>query len=511
MRTTFHKLLYLTFLSAFMFNVQAVEVNALFSDHMVLQRDTPTKIWGQGAAGEKVSVTLGSQSKETITDENGQWALKLDPTEAGGPHRLIIKGNNTITINDVLFGEVWVCSGQSNMQWPLTRNRDVDLQALKKHPSTIRIITVPQKGTHVPQSDFNGSWSLASNWETLQHFSAVGYHFGKNLHDVLDIPIGLISCNWGGSAAEAWVSRDLLTPHERYADYIASWKEKEDAGYDAKAAAKANKENTEAWKEAVKEAKAKGEKPPKKPRNDNRHIEGQHRPANLYNGMLKAIMGYGMRGVIWYQGESNTGRAKDYKHLISTLISSWRAEWGIGDFPFYWVNLANFQARTAIPQESSWAELREAQSQTLGLPHTGEALAIDIGEASDIHPGDKQTVGNRLARIALARDYGKSIAWQNPQFDRMEINGARVTLHFKYVGQGLRSVDQREIKGFAIAGSDGHWVWAQAKLEGKDQIIVWNDQVSNPTEVRYNWANNPDGNIYSQERLPLTPFRTTGP
>ena len=502
-----HKLFYFVSLSLLAASSQAVEVNALFSDHMVLQRDVPTKVWGWGTPDEEITVTIAEQEHRGAADAEGNWAISLEPMPAGGPHQLVIQGNNKLVINDLLFGEVWVCSGQSNMRWPIKRSRDHDLIALKKQPENIRIITVPEKGTQISQRDFNGAWTPATNSEALQNFSAVGYHFGKTLNDALDVPIGLICCSWGGSAAEAWVNRDLLEQDPRYAGYLSYWQKKEAEGYDAKAAAAAKIKQKAAWEKAVTLAKSKGEKPPKEPRYDNSHTDGQHRPANLYNGMLKSIMGYSIKGVIWYQGESNAGRAKDYNALFSTLITSWRSEWGLGDFPFYWVNLANFFHPADWPQESPWAELREAQTQTLSLPNTGQALAIDIGEAGDIHPRDKLTVGKRLARIALARDYAKNIAHKNPQLESATLQNSKVSLQIKDVGGGLRLLDRNKAQGFAIAAADRKFVWAKAELNDKDQILVWHDQIKEPVEVRYAWADNPKGNVFSEELLPLTPFR----
>ncbi|MCB1088421.1 MAG: sialate O-acetylesterase, partial [Verrucomicrobiae bacterium] len=327
--------------------------------------------------------------------------------------------------------------------------------------------------------------------------SAVGYFFGRQLLESLDIPIGLIDDAWGGSAAEAWVRRDLLEKDGRFADYLAQWKNTE-ATYDHEAAM-AN------WKTAVEKAKAEKKPLPRQPQNP---LTGQHRPGNLYAGVLHPTIGYGIRGVIWYQGETNASRAANYAELFPFMIEHWRQEWKQGDFPFYWVQLADFMAEQAQPGESSWAELRESQTKTLALPNTGQAVIYDVGEGRDIHPRDKRTVGNRLARIALARDYGIAVPYQSPQYEKMEKKGNKILLTFKDVGGGLYAFDVNEPKGFAIAGADKVWHWASGTIVGANQVEVWSDAVTDPVAVRYAWADNPIANLRSRDNLPVVPFRT---
>jgi sialate O-acetylesterase len=390
------------------------------------------------------------------------------------------------------------------MQWSVNSAKDADLEiATAKYPQ-IRLITVPNLGTQEPQKDFRGQWQPCTP-ETVPGFSAVGYFFGRRLHQVLDIPIGLINDAWGGSACEAWIRRDILAADEKYGPLLKRW-EKLEKGYSE---AKAGYESKLAeWKTAADKAKAEGKEAPRRPANPDDQMRGNSRPGNIYNGVLKPTIGYGIRGVIWYQGESNAGRAYQYRDLFPLMIKSWRDEWGQGDFSFYWVQLADFLPEVSEPKESAWAELREAQTMTLKLPKTGEAVIIDVGDGHDIHPINKQDVANRLARWALARDYGVKIPAQSPTYESMEKHGNKIVVRFKEVGHGLKTADVPDARGFAIAGSDHHFVLANAKIVGPATIEVWSDKISDPIAVRYAWADNPVCNIYSAEGLPLTPFRT---
>lgn len=484
-----------------------VKVPSLFTDHMVLQQKQKNPVWGWAAAGEQVTVKIGSQTHETTAGENGRWQVTLDPLPVGGPHTLTIQGTNKLTMEDVLVGEVWLCSGQSNMQWPVAAANDPDLEIRSANYPQIRLITVPQVGTQEPQDDFEGEWKVCSP-ETVGDFSAVGYFFGRQLHQTLDVPIGLIDNAWGGSACEAWIERDRLKRAGKFAALLERWEQIEQ-NYDHQRAVAKYQQALENWKQKVQQAKETGKPAPRRPRPPRNPLTGQHRPANLYNGVLHPIMGYGIRGTIWYQGESNSSRAYQYRELFPMMIQNWRDDWNQGDFPFYWVQLADFKAESPEPQESDWAELREAQTMTLDkLPNTGEAVIIDLGEASDIHPKNKQDVAKRLARWALARDYGIDIPYRSPTYKSMEKQGQKIVLTFDHVGGGLDTFDVRSPIGFAIAGEDRNFVWADAKIVSKDKIEVWSDQVSNPVAVRYAWADNPVCNLQSKEGLPATPFRT---
>ena len=470
-----------------------VKVPALFGPHMVLQRDQKDRVWGWAEPGEQITVAIADQSKTAKAGDDGSWQVMLDPMKAGGPHTLTIQGKNTLKFDDVLIGEVWICSGQSNMGMNVGGSKDADLEILAAKYPRIRLISVPNRGTQEPQKDFNGKWARCSP-ETIGDFSAVGYYFGRQLYKTLGVPIGLIDDAWGGSACEAWIRRDLLAADPRYAALLKRWEaiEKDDSQTEKKA-----------------ESKPAAKKGQRRPPSRTQMLSGNARPANIYNGVLKPTIGYGIRGVIWYQGESNSGRAYQYRDLFPLMIKSWRDEWGQGDFPFYWVQLADFMAESKSPQESSWAELREAQTMTMSrLPNTGQAVIIDVGEGKDIHPKNKQDVGMRLARWALARDYGIPIAYQSPTFKSMERQGDKVVITFDHVGRGLRPFDVQEVIGFTVAGSDHRFVDAKAKLVGRDKVEVQAEGVSEPVAVRYAWANNPVCNLYSNEGLPATPFRT---
>lgn len=485
-----------------------VRLPALFTDHMVLQQGQKNRVWGWAEPGEAVTVAIGQQQHKTATGKDGKWLVTLEALEVGGPHTLTVSGKNKLDVQDVLIGEVWICSGQSNMAMAVNSSKDAELETRTANFPRIRLISVPQVGTQEPQDDFKGQWEVCSP-QTVAGFSAVGYFFGRQLHQTLDVPIGLIDNAWGGSAAEAWVRLDRLEADARYQPLLARWAETVRT-YDPEKAAANYEQQLAKWQEAVKTARAEGKPLPQRPRAPQNPLVGNHRPANIHNGVLKPTIGYGIRGAIWYQGESNAPRAYQYRELFPLMIQGWREEWGQGDFPFYWVQLADFKAEKADPAESDWAELREAQTMTMDkLPNSGQAVIIDAGEANDIHPKDKQTVGKRLARWALARDYGLTgLAHHSPQLKGLEIKDGKAIVTFDHVGGGLKSVDVNELRGFAIAGSDKKFVWAKAELLGKDQIAVSAQGIAEPVAVRYAWADNPVCNVYSAEGLPLTPFRT---
>jgi sialate O-acetylesterase len=478
---------------------------------MVLQQGLKDKVWGTAEPGEAVTVTIDNQTKSTKAGPDGNWSVTLDPLAVGGPHTMTVKGKNTITFEDVLVGEVWICSGQSNMQWPVNQSNDPDIEKLTAKFPRIRLISVPQVGVQEPQSDFRGKWELCTP-ETVGDFSAVGYFFGRQLHQTLDIPIGLIDNAWGGSACEAWIRRDLLVADEKYRPLLDRWQQIEKNYPQAKADFD---QKLVDWKAAADKAKADGKQPPQRPQDPDQQMRGNARPGNIYNGVLKPTVGFGIRGAIWYQGESNAGRAYQYRDMFPLMIKSWRDEWAIGDFSFYWVQLADFMAEKPEPAESAWAELREAQTMTMTkLPKTGEAVIIDIGEGRDIHPRNKQDVAKRLARWALAKDYGIDVQHRSPQYKSMEKQGYKIVLTFDHVGSGLYSFDVGQPRGFAIAGADKKFVWAQANLlpaapgQPANKVEVWADSISEPVAVRYAWADNPVCNLYSRNGLPVTPFRT---
>ncbi len=479
-------------------NVEAnVKVPSIFGSNMVLQRNQKNPVWGWAEAGEKVVVTIAGQSHSTTADANGNWQVILNPLSVGAPHQLIITGKNRITLKNVLVGEVWLCSGQSNMAMRVNSSDDADIERLTANYPKIRLITIPNVGIQEPQKDFVGEWSVCTP-ATAGNFSAVGYFFGRQLHQTIDVPIGLIDNSWGGSAAEAWVRRDLFKTDERYTPLLQKWEGIE----------KNMDENVKKFKAAVEEWEKNG-KSGRRPRDPRGLLTGNSRPGNLYNGKLNPIIGYGIRGAIWYQGESNASRAYQYRHLFPLMIQNWRDVWKQGDFPFYWVQLADFYEESPEPVERNWAELREAQTMTMNKLHnTGEAVIIDIGEAHDIHPKNKQDVGKRLARLALKNEYGVNIASRSPILKSFTKKENKITVTFDHVGTGMDTFDVRTPIGFAIAGEDKKFVWASAKIVARNKIEVWSDSVKEPVSVRYGWAQNPVCNVQSKEGLPLTPFRT---
>ncbi len=455
-----------------------VALNNMFGDHMVLQQGIRNKVWGKADPGENVTVTLGSQTRSAVAGADGAWELFLEPVqEYGGPHTLTVKGKNEVKFEDVLIGEVWVCAGQSNMQWSVNSSNDPDIEKAAANFPNIRLISVPQVGTQEPQWNFNGKWATCSP-QTVGNFSAVGYFFGRQLHQTLGVPVGLVNNAWGGSAAEAWVKRDKIAAHPKLKAIHDRWVKTESAE-----------------------------------KRDENAMKGNQRPGNIHAGVLTPSIGYGIRGAIWYQGESNAGRAHQYQELFPFMIRSWREEWGLGDFPFYWVQLADFRDEKPEPAESDWAELREAQTMTMSaLPATGEAVIIDIGEGKDIHPKNKQDVAKRLARWALAETYKRpDIVCRSPLYKSMEKQGSAIVLSFEHVANAAnawRPFDVATPIGFTIAGADRKFVPAQAKILADGRIEVSNPAVPDPMAVRYAWADNPVCNMYSATGLPLTPFRT---
>ena len=485
---------------------------AVIGNHMVLQQNHLNPIWGWDKPNTPVEVKISEQSHKTVSDTQGYWQVTLSPMKASSsPLIMNIDGSSSLTYKNILVGEVWLCSGQSNMGWSLGQADDKDLESLGAHYPHLRLISIPQVGTQEPQNNFKGQWDEVSPSSAIA-FSAVGYLFGRRLHQVLGVPVGLIDNAWGGSACEAWIPRDRLTKLAVAKPYIDQW-EKTEAHYDFEKLQTAYQEKLKAWQNRQiadrKAGKTKAEKKPRAPRNQ---MAGQHRPANLFNGVLNPIVRYGIKGAIWYQGESNAERAHAYREVFPLMIQSWRDAWKQGDFSFYWVQLADYREEMDNPVSESWPELREAQTMTLDkLKNVGEAVIIDTGEGRDIHPRNKQTVANRLVRHALAKDYGFGIPHQSPRYNSMKVLDNKIIIKFDHVGTGLYCFDSHKPQGFAICGKDQKFVWAEAKLVGKDSIEVWSSEIKNPVAVRYAWMNNPVCNLYRKDgsvTLPATPFRT---
>jgi len=483
-----------------------VKLPAVISDHMVLQQAMKAPIWGWAEPGEKVTVKLGDQTAEATADKDGRWRVNLEPLKAGGPVKMTVAGKNTLAVADILIGEVWVGSGQSNMEMSVRGVNNAQQEIAEAKFPKIRLFTVAKATTDQPQTDCKGRWAECGP-ETVPGFSAVAYFFGRDLLKDLGVPIGLIHTSWGGTYAEAWTSGPALAGDpvlkvavDRHAQGLSGYaKQKEDWE-------KKREEVMATWKAAAEKAKAEGKQAPRQPQPPRDPDTGPNRPSVLYNAMIAPILPYGIAGAIWYQGESNAGRAYEYRKLFPAMIADWRKNWGQGDFPFLFVQLANFMARKPDPGESSWAELREAQTLTLNLPKTGQAVIIDIGEANDIHPKNKQDVGHRLALAAEAIAYGRKIEYSGPMYESKTVDGNKVRLKLAHAGGGLGAKGDK-LTGFAVAGEDRKFVWADARIES-DTVVVSSDKVAAPVAVRYAWADNPECNLYNKEGLPASPFRT---
>jgi len=628
-----------------------VRLPAILGDNMVLQQGMKVRIWGNANAGEHVTVTFDKKSVNTVADAQGRWQVWIGPLKAGGPSELTV---NTLTIKNVLVGEVWLCSGQSNMEWPLINTINGAETVARAMNPEIRLFRVEHQTSATPLSDVQGHWVVTTP-EDAANFSAVGYFFGRELYQHLKIPIGLIDSSWGGTPAEAWTTNEALTSSpdlkpildryqsslnalpqakDAYAHALAQWEEKNlylDAGNKGEALGYADPAaSTTGWSRmdlpkqfetagllidgavwfrkeielpaswagkalvlkltpiddqdvtyfngtkigatgretpnsymvprryvvpgslvksgrnviAVRVFDSAGEGgfsrggamslgpngdgdsqaislrgewvykveralEPKHPdwgtRPEAVGVSNQNNPSVLYNAMIAPLVPFSIRGVIWYQGESNAGRAYQYRTLFPLMIRSWRSAWG-REFPFYFVQLANWHANKAEPDESDWAELREAQTMTLREPQTGMAVTIDIGDENDIHPRNKLDVGRRLAAWALADTYGQKVIPSGPLFEHFRIDGDEIRIRFKH-GVGLRTSDGGPLKGFAIAGEDRRFVWADARIDG-DTVIVSSPKVVKPVAVRYGWADNPIANLYNKAGLPASPFRT---
>ncbi len=494
-----------------------VKPHELFSDGMVLQRGMKCPIWGTATPGEQVQVTFtaksdlitSASSAATAADERGNWRVDLlvAAETAGGPYELTIKGTNTITIKDVYVGEVWVCSGQSNMEWQLRHSHNGEEEIQKSANRNIRLFTVPKRTSDKPLTSVNASWQECKP-ETVAGFTAVGYFFGRDLQKSLNVPVGLIHTSWGGTLAEAWTTRAALAGNADLKSMIDEYdRTRPSARANYEKALRKYEADLVKYKEEAAKAKEKGEKPPRAPRRPVEPDKNPNRPCVLYNAMIHPLQPYAIKGAIWYQGESNAGRAQQYRTLFPTMIQSWRETWKEGDFPFLFVQLAPFMEIVSEPQESAWAELREAQLLTsLKLKNTGMAVITDVGDPKDIHPKKKEPVGARLALAARAMAYGEKIEYSGPLYDKMSVKDGKAVLHFKHVGKGLEAKDG-ELHGFTIAGEDHKFHNARAEIQG-DTILVWSDKVTQPVAVRYGWANCPVVNLWNKDGLPASPFRT---
>jgi sialate O-acetylesterase len=449
------------------FGETSLKPASMFTDHMVLQRDAKIPVWGEAPAGANVVVEFAGQSKSTVADAAGAWRVDLDPLGASSESRdLAIKADDAqATLHDIVVGEVWVASGQSNMEWPLKLADDAEQEIADAKWPLIRAIDVPNVLADDPLESFKGSWKSVSP-ENAGEVSAVAYFFARQLHKELGVPVGIVGSNWGGSPMEAWTDGDVLAATPPFDD---------DEAIARKLASEKNADGT-----------------PKFPQ--------FHIPGVLFDGMIEPIIPYAIRGAIWYQGETNAGRNAEYLALSKLMIGNWRQAWGQGDFPFLLVQLAAFE-----PGGDSWPPLREAQRKTVHeVPNTGMAVAIDIGHRTDIHPRNKQEVGRRLALVALAKTYGKDVEFSGPEFKSLTSEAGKARLAFDHVDGGLRAHGEG-LRGFEVAGADGKFYAAEAAIDG-ESVVVSAKEVAEPTAVRYDWAAFPDGNLFNASDLPAVPF-----
>ena len=480
------QLLLMIFLFCFFLKTNAnVRLPKLISDGMIVQRNIEIPVWGWASVGEKISINFRGDTFVTTCDKNGKWRINLPASKVGGPFDMIIRGNNKIIIKDILIGDVWICSGQSNMAFKMAVVKDkYALEIANSANPNIRQFEVMRNTSFKVLDSLKSSGWKSADEKTVLGFSAVAYFFAVELYERYKIPIGLINSSVGGTPAEAWISLETI---KEFPEYLEEYNSISDVA-----------------------AKSIRTKPlPLIAKSEN--VKLSEVPANFYNAMIAPLIPYAIKGVIWYQGERNAlkGKSYDYRKLFPALIEDWRNHWGQGRFPFLYVQLANFKEPLPEPGESEWAELREAQLMTLSVPNTGMAVIIDIGEAKNIHPQNKKDVGLRLALAARKIAYDdKKVIHSGPVYQSKQIVGNKIILSFNNIGGGLMVKGGGDLKQFSIAGEDKKFIWANAKIQG-NQVVIWHDNIKSPVAVRYAWANNPEGrNLYNTEGLPASSFRT---
>lgn len=528
---------FLGFLSIFLFHFAVsaeVKPPGIFGDHMVLQQDKTIPIWGTAAVGETITVSLGTATGKTTADGNGKWRVDL-PAQPGTSiaQELVISGTNTLKFQDVLLGDVWLCSGQSNMGFTLKDAQNAATEIPKSADPQYRFFVVGRKTSGIPQTDvISGKWELCDP-TSVPHLSAVAYFFGRELRQSLQRPIGLITTTWGGTPAEAWTSYSGLQKSPELAHYLEAYQQVQDRAAKVTPEMKATFEekmvpwksafdaSTAEWQKAVDVAKAAKQPLPPQPKPATPMPVNPdpfafppgfpNIPTCLFNGMVSPLIPYAIKGAIWYQGESHGKHPEEYRVLFPAMITDWREKWGEGDFPFLFVQLPAFQAGV-----DSWPLIREAQLLALSLPNTGMAITIDTADPGQLHPPNKLPVGLRLARAAHHVAYGEKVVGSGPIYDSMKIEGSAIRISFKAnsIGGGLSSgppalpaAATTHLKAFFLAGADQKFVPATATID-HDTLLISSEAVSAPIAVRYSWENIPSGNLYNKEGLPASPFRT---
>jgi sialate O-acetylesterase len=492
-----------------------VTLPRVLSDHMVVQRDLPVHVWGTAAPGEQVTLTFRGETKSTTATKLGRWSLYLKPAAAGGPFEMTVKGTNdpsgaippisvpTITLHDILVGDVWIASGQSNMEFPLERASTAATDLPKADNPRIRLLLVDKRAADYPQDDLPTAGWAASTPQTAKSFSAVAWYFAREIEQREHVPVGVIDSTWGGTPAEAWTSLTALGEDAQINPLFNARGKMMEGAADMELQIKDEQRQ-------IAEAKAQGKPVPQFPWHAAPDSWG---PGNLWNGMIAPLTPFAIRGAIWYQGESNAGkeRAPYYDRVMRDMIEDWRHQWGIGAFPFYYVQIANW----ITGADSNWADLRDQQRRTLGERNTAMVVTIDIGNPNDIHPTDKASVGHRLALAARALNYGeRDIEYSGPMFRQAALEGASIRAWFDHA-KGLTArggqtpdgltVKSGEVTGVELAGEDGKFVPATATVEG-ETVVASSPQVPNPVAIRYGWASNPQCNLFNSEGLPASPF-----
>ncbi len=481
-----------------------VRLPNVLGSHMVVQRDVPLPVWGWAEPGEEVTVTSGSAKASTKADADGNWKVQLPAQKIGNPISITVAGKNKIELTDVLVGEVWVCSGQSNMEWNVQISDNPQEEIANANHPQIRLFHVPKKPAGSPQSNVDAAWKECTS-QNIPTFSAVSYYFGRHLNRELNIPIGLINTSWGGTRIEPWtppVGFEATKEVSDIANILQQLKEMKESFHKTEVTAIAN---MRAWADAAEKQAAAGDTvtpPPAWPKSP---IESHVIPTGLYNGMVHPLLPFPVRGAIWYQGESNLAEGLLYHDKMRALISGWRSVWNNPEMPFLFVQLAPYNYG-GDPERLPL--IWEAQEKTLDVSNTGMAVITDIGNTKDIHPRNKQDVGKRLALWALAKTYGQEgMVYSGPRYKSMKVEGNKVRISFDSVGGGLVSRDNLPLSWFTIAGADKKFVPAVAEIEG-DSVVVSSIKVNEPAAVRFGWHQLAEPNLVNKEGLPISPFRT---
>lgn len=491
-----------------------VKLPHVISSGMVLQRDLEVPIWGWADPGEEVTVSVSDQKATATTDTSGKWMVKLRPLTTGGPYVITVAGRNTIELKDVLVGEVWLCSGQSNMEMGIRSATNGDQEIAAANFPQIRLFFQNQKVAAEPQNDVDATWrpctpdNLGSGGFFNVGFSAVGYFFGRELHRELKVPVGLIQAAWGGTRIEPWIPPVGFEAFESLHPILETVRGATPA---FKVAIKKALSDIEAWLPGAKQAASADQPVPPPPAWPKHLLEDSNQPTGIYNGMIHPIVPFAIRGVLWYQGESNVPDGMAYLDKMKALIGGWRKIWNQGDFPFYYVQIAPFDANKSIFRiyaDEQVPRLWEAQTAALAIPNTGMAVTNDIGDLLDIHPKNKLDVAKRLLLWALAKTYGRTeIVYSGPLYKSMKIESDKIRISFDHIGGGLVSRDNKPLNWFWIAGEDRKFVEARAQVDGQ-QVLVWSESVPKPVAVRYAWSMAAQPNLMNKEGLPASGFRT---